>query len=420
MPDTTIRPLIGPPSDLAGRSPVPPRPPGAGYGAVVSDVVVCGYAVRFPLAGMVLAFANYVAGLDRLGHRVVYLEESGWDQSCYHPPTRGYGDDPTWGLDNLAATLTRLGCGDVPIGYVDRASGASWGRPARDRRAVLAGADLLLNVGGVCQLDEFSACDRRVLVDLDPGFTQAGRFGGPTAIDHHAHFSYGTNIGRPGCLVPDDGVAWQPTVPPVIVDWWSDLPAPAAGAALTTVANLDAYGEIEVGGRTWGQKRPEIDRLGDLPSRLTAERGLRLEVAISSGDEALTDELIASGWEVGDGEAATGSLADYRAYVAGSAAEFSVAKEAYVGLRTGWFSDRSACYLAAGRPVVVQDTGFVWPEGTTAPERGVLTWSTADEAAEAIGRVVDEPEANRAAARSVADEVFGHRPVLERLLARIP
>lgn len=418
-----MRPLAG----LMGGSSRRPQPgPRPGYRAGVSDIVVCGYAVRFPLAGMVLAFAHYVAGLHRLGHRVVYLEESGWEGSCYHPPTRRYGDDPTWGLDSLAATLGRLGCGEVPIGWIDRSSGASIGAPARDRANVLAGADLLLNVGGVCDLDEFARCDRRVLVDLDPGFTQAGRFGGPLAADHHAHFSYGTNIGGADCRVPDDGIDWLPTVPPVVGDWWSDLAPPAPDAPLTTVANLEAYGEIEVGGATYGQKRPEVERLGSLPARVRAERGLRLVLALSSAGGGLADDLVEAGWEVGDGEAATGTVDDLRAHIAASAAEFSVAKEAYVGLRTGWFSDRSVCYLAAGRPVVVQDTGFVWPDGTEGPrgpdgtDVGVLTWSTAEEAAEAIARVADDPVANREAARHLAADVFGHRPVLERLLDRIP
>jgi hypothetical protein len=414
---------------------------------VTIDVVVCGYGVRHPLAGNMVAYAHYVAGLHRLGHRVVYLEESGWDRSCYHPNTGGYDNDPTDGLDAMASVLAELGCGDVPVWYLDRA-GNRWYRTEADRvRRRLSGADAVINVGGVCLLDEFALADRTALIDLDPGFTQTGHFGASAVGAYDLHFSYGTNLGAGDCLVPDDGVAWIPTVPPVVMDYWhagdhgpasrpgveGSASGPATAWRTTTVANIDAYGETEIDGRSYGQKRAELERLGDVPRRLALDLAVTAELAMTGADDATGRMLTANGWRLEDGQGVSADMETYRRYVVDSDAEFSVAKEAYVALRTGWFSDRSVCYLAAGRPVVVQDTGFHppgatrttggepsggadGPTGVGLGDGGILIWATAQEAYAAVAELTNRYGHHRDQARALARAVFDHQPVLTRLL----
>ncbi|HYP39680.1 MAG TPA: glycosyltransferase family 1 protein [Chloroflexia bacterium] len=379
----------------------------------MAKIVVCGYMVRFPVAGNVLAFFSYVLGLCRLGHQVVYLEESGWPSSCYDPVSGQWHDDPSAGLRVVRALMSEYDL-PVPVLYVDREASSMDGGEWGEARRMLEEADLLLNVGGVCWLPEFSLCKRLALVDMDPLFTQAGEFGvrlGGDFQSYHALFSYGANIGLPGCTVPLVGADWLPTVPPVVPEMWDDA-LPAEGAPFTTVANWSAYGAITYGGEHYGQKDEEFMRLLDLPSRTSQ----KLELALSGVPEDLAARLRSAGWLVRDANRGVNmSIQAYQSYIRASRGELSVAKHAYVKSRSGWFSDRSVCYLAAGLPVVLQDTGFSdWlPTG-----EGVLAFSSAQEAAMCIERVNRDYRAHRNAAREIAEQTFSYKVVLPRLLDR--
>jgi hypothetical protein len=255
-------------------------------------------------------------------------------------------------------------------------------------------------------------CGRRALIDMDPLFTQAGEFasrlsGGYDA--YHTCFSYGANIGQPGCTLPSAGIDWLPALPPVVPALWEGSP-PAHNAPFTTIANWSAYGAITYEGEHYGQKDEEFMRVLDLPGRTSQ----KLELALSGAAEDIVSLLRTSGWSVRDASLDVSlDLPTYRAYIRGSRAEFSVAKHAYVKTRSGWFSDRSVCYLAASLPVVLQDTGFSeWlPTG-----RGVLAFSSLDEAAECIEKVNSDYEAHRRAAHGIAEEVFSYKVVLPRLI----
>jgi hypothetical protein len=374
----------------------------------MSRIVVSGYMIRHPVAGNILAYIQYVLGLHRLGHDVVYIEESGWPYSCYDPTDRQWHAYPTAGLPIVRGLCRDLGA-DVPVIYVDRESGRVDGADASDVAEILRRADLLLNVGGVCWLDEFELCGCRALVDLDPMFTQANMFGAKLLDQYHAHFSYGANIGREACTIPTGGVDWLPTVPPVVVDIWP-WAMPADDAPMTTIANWSAYGALEYEGRRYGQKDVEFLKIIDLPARVSRT----LELAISGADETTWSRLRAAGWQLRDaGEEVSSDIATYQSYIRGSRGELSAAKEAYVRTRSGWFSDRSACYLASGLPVVVQDTGFTdWlPAGD-----GVIPFTTLDEAAAAIERVESGYEQQRKSARAIAEGVFSHTAVLPRMI----
>ena len=374
----------------------------------MARIVVCGYMIRHPVAGNLLAYFQYILGLCRLGHHVVYLEESGWPRSCYDPERQIYSDDPTAGLRATRALFAASHL-TVPVYYVNRASGQACGGSRAAVEAALEEADLLLNVGGVCWLPAFRWCRRRALIDMDPVFTQLGHFGGALLAEHDTHFSYGANIGRPGCGIPTAGVAWRATAPPVVPELWTAGPAPP-GARFTTVANWWAYGAARQGDVLYGQKNKEFLRLGALPARVPQT----LELALAGAGPAVVRRLTTAGWAVRDALEVSGDVDAYQSYIRGSRGEFSVAKHAYVVTRSGWFSDRSVCYLAAGRPAILQDTGFGdWlPTG-----QGVLAFSSPQAAAACIRRVDADYAAHCRAAREIAEQVFSYRHVLPALLA---
>lgn len=373
----------------------------------MSRVVVAGYMLRHPAAGNVLAYFQYVLGLARLGHEVAYVEESGWPYSSYDLATGHWVEHPTAGLASARALVARH-CPGVPIVWVDRESGAVDGMTRGELTAVLADAELLLNVGGVCWLPEFALCARRALVDMDPVFTQVEGFASKVLGEYDVHFSYGTNIGRPSCTVPSAGVEWRPTLPPVVVDLWTSS-APVADAPWTTVANWSGYGGVEHGGERYGQKDEEFARLLDVPARASA----RLELALAGGRQAF-GLLRSHGWSVRDAGALSADVDTYLGYVTRSRGEFSAAKNAYVKTGSGWFSDRTACYLAAGRPAVVQDTGCrAVPDGA-----GLLFFEDSDTAAAALREVERDHEQHAAAAAELARTALAHDVVLPRLLDR--
>lgn len=375
-------------------------------------IVVSGYMVRYPVAGSQLAYFHYLLGLSRLGHDVVYLEESGWPDSCYDPATNTQTSNPAAGLRSVRQLCDAFGL-DCPIIYVDRETGATHGAPRSTVESYLAAADLWLNIGGVCMLPEVELCRRRALVDMDPMFTQVGKFGGSELDFYHAHFTYGTNIGRSVCAIPTGAIEWQPLLPPVVQDiWWDGHGAEKpdrASAPFTTVANWSAYGPMEWNGRLYGQKDQEFLRLSKLPA-LTSRR---LLLALSGEGEAVRREFRTRGWTIVGAAELSRELDTYRQFIQGSAGEFSAAKHAYVVTRSGWFSDRSVCYLAAGLPVVVQDTGI---GESLELGRGVLVFASLEEAAAAIEQVSDDYARQSRWARELAQEVFDARVVLPKLV----
>jgi hypothetical protein len=384
----------------------------------MARIVVCGYMVRHPVAGNLLAFFHYVLGLHQLGHEVLYLEESGWSQSCYDPISRDYSDSPQVGLDRVQNLMATYGVSATVV-YINRGTGEVYGADWAEIKRMLSNADLLINIGGVCWLPEFLLCQRRLLIDMDPFFTQIGAFAAEGRKDYHFYCSYGANIGQPNCVIPTDGIDWLPTVPPVVPEIWhtSVLSQPqqntdAVNPAFTTVANWNAYGGITHQDKYYGQKAEEFLGLLKLPSYSSQ----KLELAIAGKDPEIKEvakRLRNVGWFVRNGAAISANLATYQAYLTSSRGEFSVAKQAYVKTRSGWFSDRSVCYLAAGRPVILQDTGFSdWlPTG-----RGVLAFSCLQEAVDCIAQVNADYASHCSAARELADQIFSYKVVLPRLL----
>jgi hypothetical protein len=276
---------------------------------------------------------------------------------------------------------------------------------------------LLLNVMGFLDDAEIlAAAPRRVFLDIDPGFGQMWReMGLADPFRGHDQFvTIGQNIGRPGCDVPTCGLTWITTAQPVVLEQWPVTPAPA-GARFTSVASWrGAYAPVEYLGRTYGLRAHELRRFAALPRLTGRPFEIALDIHPADGkDRALLDD---NGWTLADPKVVAGDPWAYRRYVQGSAAEFTVAKNMYVQSRSGWFSDRSICYLASGKPVLAQDTGLAehYPVG-----EGLLTFSTLDQAVIGVEELARDRGRHVRAARALAEEYFASDRVLSRLLAEL-
>jgi hypothetical protein len=376
-------------------------------------VLVLGYIVRGPIGGMAWHHLHYVLGLARLGHDVYFVEDSDDYPSCYDP-NRGVVDtDPTYGLRFARAAFDRLGFGDR-WAYYDAHTGRWLGSAAPIILDRIAGADVLLNVSGVNPLRPWLLhIPSRVFIDTDPAFTHIRHLtesaARARAETHTSFFTFGENIPAGRSSVPDDGLAWQPTRQPVVLDAWPVTPGEPAGR-FTTVMQWDSYPARDYGGQRYGMKADSFGPYLELPTRA----GVTFELALGSA-RAPRKMLRDCGWSLRDPLEVTRDPWSYQEYIRGSKAEFAVAKHGYVVSRCGWFSERSACYLASGRPVLVQDTGFTdWlPAGS-----GVLSFCSADEAQAGVEEISRHYEFHSRAARAVAEEHFDAANVLTSLIER--
>lgn len=381
-------------------------------------VVVTGLVATFPLGGLSWDYLAYVDGFRRMGAEVLYLEDSGgW---FYRPDAETYTADPTANLAYLRSALARIDAADLTWA-VRAPDGAVHGPGAAAVGTFCRGADLFLNVSGSCWLrDEYRGARRTAYLDTDPGFTQATlqavergaasdeqRFSAALVRAHDRFLTYAEAIDDSGCRVPHCGLAWRPTRQPLVLDRWRVQVAPA-GAPYTTVMSW-AHGRPApvIDGVERAGKDAEMARFLDLPARA----GVPLELAV--GGRPPRQQLAAHGWRVVDAWPISRTMDIYQDYLRASRGEWSVAKQVYVALRSGWFSTRSAAYLASGRPVVVQDTGWSahYPTGA-----GLFAFTTVDEAAAALGAIEADYARHAAAARAVAERELAAGRVLAQLL----
>ncbi len=347
-------------------------------------------------------FLRYLLGFQRLGWRVVFLDlvddlspdsaEVAYAVSVLHE----------FGLDDSYAIL-------------ERGSRETIGLPRKRLLPLLRTSAMLLNVMGYVDDPEvMAAAPLRVFLDIDPGFPQMWReLGLHDAFAGYDRFvTIAENIGQPGCGVPTCGRDWITTGQPVVLDRW---PRCEGGRGFTSIAAWrGAFEPIEFAGRRYGLRVHEFRRFAELPRQVAArwEIALRIDPSETS-DLAL---LRAGGWSVVDPSIVAGDPTAYRDYIAGSQAEFMVAKNMYVQTRGGWFSDRSACYLASGKPVLAQDTGFGenYPTG-----EGLLSFSTPAEAQDGAREILGDYPRHARAAREIASAHFDSDQVLDRLLDQL-
>lgn len=376
-------------------------------------IVVLGYVVRGPLGGLAWHHLQYVAGLRALGHDVYFVEDSDDYPSCYDP-ARGVVDvDPAYGLRFAARAFERLGLGERWC-YYD-AHAARWAGPLAPRaREVCESAELLLNLSGVNPLRPWTErTPARAFVDTDPAFTQIRHLTDASArtlaAAHNSFFTFAENVARTDCLVPADGFAWQPTRQPVHLDAWPVSLGPRA-ESWTTVMQWDSYRACEHEGRRYGMKSDSFAAFVELPARA----GPVFEIALGS-EGAPRAMLRARGWRLLDPLAVTRETTTYQDFIRASKAEWSVAKHGYVAARSGWFSERSAAYLASGRPVLTQQTGFSdWLETGA----GLLPFETLDDVLAGMEEIDRDYERHCRAARELAEGFFDARKVLTNLIER--
>jgi hypothetical protein len=374
-------------------------------------IAVLGYIVRGPLGGLVWHHLQYVTGLRALGHDVLFVEDSDDYPSCYDPSRHVVDADPSFGLRFAAETFGRAGVGDL-WAFHDAHAGRWLGPAAGRARAFCESADLVLNLSGVNPLRDWVAgAPARALVDTDPAFTQIRHLTDPAAheraLGHTAFLTFGENFGRPGCAIPDDGLPWVPTRQPVTLDAWEVTAGPQPGP-FTTVMQWDSYAPREHGARRFGMKSESFAEFLEIPS-VSSET---FELALGTAG-APRDLLSARGWRLRDPLVVARDAPGYQRYIRSSKGEFSVAKHGYVASWSGWFSERSAAYLASGRPVAAQDTGFTdW----MAAGLGVVPFSTFDEAADAVARISGDYARHCRAARQVAADYFDAATVLPALV----
>lgn len=382
-------------------------------------IAVLGYVVRGPLGGLAWHHIQYVAGLQRLGHDAMFLEDSEDFDSCYDPGADGMTADPGYGLRFAADAFARFGL-EGRWAYYD-AHTERWLGAAGDRAVEFCRtADLVLDVSGVNPLRPWlEDVPARALVDTDPLFTQvrhvSDRWARERALAHTHFFTFGENVPGGTSRVPDDGLAWQPTRQPILLDEWPVTPG-RPDAPFTTVMQWESYPPVEHGGTRYGMKSDSFSDYLDLPAAVPA----CLEVALG-GDWEPRELLRRHGWAVRHSLEPSRDPWTYQRYIADSKAEFSVAKHGYVAARTGWFSERSAGYLASGRPALVQDTGF---SDWLVHDAGVVAFGTPEAAVAGIEEISGRYEHHCHAARAIAEEYFDSRRVLaelvERALGRAP
>lgn len=382
-------------------------------------VVLMGMMSHLPFAGVVWQTIHYLIGLQRLGYDPYYVEAHG------STPTKLMQSEEDDGVVRaaqfIADTLGRFDLGARWAYHAPHAGNRYFGMTESALLALYRDAAVIINLhGSTVTLPEHSATGRLVYVETDPVVVQVQLHQDNAETiaylePHCAFFTFGENYGRPGCLLPvSDRFHFQPTRQPVLMDFWKNSLPP--GDVFTTVANWQQDGrDLTFDGETyfWSKHREFRKHLG-VPSRTNQQ--FELALSMSSIDNFTIQRLEKRGWHVTDALAISEDWDRYRDYISQSRGEFTVAKDQNVRLKTGWFSDRSATYLASGRPVVALDTGFsgVFPSG-----EGLIAVDSPAEAVEAVKDVTANMSRHRKAARALAEEHLDSDLVLTSVLERL-
>jgi hypothetical protein len=377
-------------------------------------IIVQHFVGQMPLGGIAWQAMQYALGLERLGYEVWYIEDGG--ANPYDPRIDSVVMDCAYGVSYLRHAMERYGLGEH-WAYWDAINDTYHGLSRERVRALYGEADALVNLCGATRLrEEHMRCPVRIMVDTDPVYEQIKYAKADAAarayLDAHTHlFTYGENLGAADCPVPLSGLNWIPTRPPVVLSEWPA--AEGAPACYSSIATWENKGKnIEFGGETYlWSKHVNFLRFLDLP-RALPERCFSL--ALMTVSEDVRREVASHGWRVLDPRPISADMTSYADFIRGSRGEFTVAKDIYVRPLSGWFSDRSVCYLASGRPVVTMKTGFskFYPAGA-----GLFEFLDLDEALEAFRTIEGDYRRHARAARGIAEEFFASERVLLPMMA---
>lgn len=378
---------------------------------------------KMPVAGVVWQTAHYLVGLQRMGYDVYYVEAHARTPSMFMQTAADDGSAKAAAF--IAEVCRRFGLERRWAFHALHDDGRVYGMSDSELRALYQSAALLINLhGGTIPRPEHYATGRLVFLETDPVALQIQLHDGlAEAIaylePHCAFFTFGENYGNSDCGLPvSDRFDFKPTRQPVVIDFWQppQLPALPPGPFFTTIGNWEQqWRQVQFRGETYHwSKHHEFLKFIDLPSRVKA--GTQLKLALASYDEPVERMLCEHGWTVRPAANFSADADAYRRFIANSRGEFTVAKDQNVRLRSGWFSDRSATYLAAGRPVITQDTGFgnVLPTG-----KGLFAFQTMEDILAALDAVNGDYERQSRAAADVAREHFSADVVLGKLLEEV-
>jgi hypothetical protein len=375
-------------------------------------IIVGGVISLIPYSpGIAWDWIQCALGFQKLGHDVYYVEEvePNW---CVDDQGQKCNFEHSINQGLFFKTMDRFGLMDRACQIYNFGEN-TFGLSLKSLIAVAKEADILINMSGHVKADFIlSNVKRRVYVDQDPVYTQVWHAEYGEDLNFEAHdvfFSMGLNIGTPYTHIPDCGVDWHHILPPVVLEYWP-VQIDDSCRRFTTIASWSGYNDLSYQGDWYRSKYEEFQRFAELPRMAKQE----LEVALKSyreedsGIQLLKD----SGWYLTDASQIN-TLSSYQNYIAKSRAEIGIAQNAYVKGHSGWFSDRASHYLASGKPVLAQSTGF---ERYIPIGRGLLSFSTIEEAIEGIDTINYEYEAHCRAAREFADEFLDHKKVLPNML----
>jgi hypothetical protein len=378
-----------------------------------NTIVIAGAVAQKPYhGGHTWVLLQYLLGFKRLGYDVLLLDQID-SAACVDEAGQPCEPERSMNLGYLRWVMEHFGLANAFA--LSCEGGARWlGCTRREVLERVERAALLINVMGFLRDEEvLGRAARRVFLDIDPGFSQMWHvlrlrdmFEG-----YDAYVTVGANVGRSGCSIPDCGLRWITTRPPIVLDEWPRLAKPRATRVTSVASWRGAYGPLEYQGQTYGLRVHEFRKFAPLPRMSHYHFELALDIHPSDArDLAL---LQTQGWHLANPRTAAGNPWRYRDYIQGSWAEFTVAKNMYVQSDSGWFSDRSACYLASGRPVIAQNTGITdhYPCGA-----GLLVFTTLDEARACVEMVASDYDRHAQAARALAEAYFDSDRVLGNLL----
>lgn len=378
-----------------------------------------GLIARFPVGGNTWSYLQYVLGLQQLGFDVYYLEDS-VDFLCYNPEDNTTDVNPAYCAEYLKRVMED---NQVQLHgrWAYRIGDKCYGLSETEIIDVCRDAEVLLNVSGSLFLEsrkmreEYRRIDTKVFIDTDPAYNQIKYVNDPKRREyglalHDEHFTFGENIGAPDCHVPTCGINWRKTRQPIVLDLWTPV-IDAHLDTFTTVTSWRPNNTLKYQDIEYGHKDVELRKFVNLP-QLTDQK---IELAMSGGVRPKI--LLDHGWRLVSGIAEERlDMWSYMNYLQRSRAEWSVAKNAYVATRCGWFSERSACYLASGKPVLVQDTGFskYLPTGN-----GLFAFEDMSNILQGIDNINEDYEMHCQAARAIAEKYFDSRRVLNSMLNQI-
>lgn len=372
-------------------------------------IILSGAIGRSVTGGQAWANLQYLIGLRALGHEVYYLEDVGDWSNTYDWEAGHHTDSLDYPGEYIRRSLEPYGFGNQ---WTYRAGDKSRGLSIDEMRRLCVEAELLLirGVPFIVWRSEYELPRRRAFIDVDPGFTQIRLALQEPAFSEtlgkcERLFTLAQRIGKPDCPIPTVGRQWIKTLSPVALDAWP-VSSPSVDGAFTTVVRWRGLKDVQYNGVEYGQRDREFPKFVDLPQHSNQT----FRIALTGGS---AERLTRHGWDVVDGWQVSKDTASYQRFIQESRAELGIAKHCYVATRGGWFSDRSVCYLASGRPVLLQDTGLLdWlPTGS-----GVLTFSDSTEALERIDQLNSDYDLHSSAARHIAEEHFSATKVLSRLL----